>query len=88
MEQGRCEEVGQVDLQALTQLVNNTEFHGWIGSVDKIADGGFRNAAFHIELIRRHASLAEQFGQSFADGFVQLHSLSLLVHGTVPTVYV
>lgn len=62
----------QVDLQSLTKLVYDPQLHGRVCAIHKITDGGFRYAAFHIELILRHAALLHQLDQTPADGFIQL----------------
>ena len=53
--------------------MDDAEFYGIIRAVYYIADGGFRYTAFYVELILCHTMLLKQFGQPFADRFVQFH---------------
>ncbi len=57
---GRGKKAAQVDLQSLTKLVDDPQLHGRVCAIHKITDGGLRYAAFHIELILRHAALLHQ----------------------------
>ena len=54
----RIKEVRNIDLQALANLVDYTQLHGIIGTVDDVADGRLGHAAFHIKLILCHAPIA------------------------------
>ena len=51
-------EIGNIDLQALADLVDHTQLHGIIGTVDDVADGGLWYSALHIKLILSHVPLA------------------------------
>ena len=70
IKQRRGEKAAQVDLHPLTEFVDDTQLHGWVRAVHKVSDGGLRYAAFHIELILRHAALLHQLDQPSADCFI------------------
>ena len=48
-------EIGNIDLQALADIVGHAQLYRVIGTVDSVADRGFRHATLHIELVLRHA---------------------------------
>lgn len=75
VEEGRVKEFRDTDTESLTYFMDYTEFYGIVGAVNQIADGRFRHSAPHIQLIVGHAPRFQQFSYSFADGFIQLHSL-------------
>lgn len=75
VEEWRVKEFRDTDTESLTHFMDYSEFYGIIGAVDQIADGGFWYAAFYIQLIIGHILLFQQFGNSFADGLIQLHHL-------------
>ena len=72
-EQRRIEELWNIDFQALTHFVDDSEFHRIIGAVNHIANGRLGHSAFHVELILCHALFLKQFAQPLADCFIQLH---------------
>mgnify|MGYP001853144233 CR=1 FL=1 len=45
----------------LAHLMDDPQLYGIVRTVDDIAYGGLRNAAFHVQLILRHLSLSQQF---------------------------
>ena len=63
-------EIGNVDLQALADLVDHAQLYRVIGAIDDIADGGLGHAAFYIELILRHIPLAQELFQTGTDRLV------------------
>ena len=69
-------EIGNIDLQALADLVDHTKFYRIIRTVDDVTDGGLWNTALHIELILRHAPLAQKLLQSRSNRFIQLHAIT------------
>ena len=71
-EKRRCEEIGNVDIQPLTDFVDYAELHEIVSAVDDIADCGFGHAAAHIKLILRHVPFRQKFFQPAADRLVQL----------------
>ena len=78
-EQRRIKELGDADLQSLTHLMYDAQLYGLIGTVDHVADRGFRHAAFHKQLILRHLLFLEQFRQSFTDCLIELHLITIPV---------
>ena len=54
----RIKEGRNIDLQALANLVDYTQLHRIIGTVDDVADGGLGYAAFDVKLILCHVPLA------------------------------
>ena len=81
LEKRRCKKGVNADPQALTQLMDDPQLHRVIGAVHNIADGGFGDATFHIQLILCHISFVQQLQKALADCLVQSHfrspSLSL-----------
>lgn len=55
---GGSKEIGNIDPQALADLVDHAELHRVIGTIDDISNGGLGHAALYIELILRHIPLA------------------------------
>ena len=70
VKQWGSEKLGNRQPQALAHFVNDPQLHGRIGTVEDIADGRLGNAAFDIELIRRHMLFLEQLRKPFAYCFV------------------
>ena len=63
-------EIGNVDPQALADLVDHAELHRVIGTIDDISNGGLGHAALYIKLILRHIPLAQELLQSGTDRLV------------------
>ena len=78
-EQRRIEELRNVDLQPLAHLMDDAQLHRIIGTVDDVADGRFRHAAFRVQLILRHLLFVQQFGQPLTDRLIELHSITIPV---------
>ena len=70
LEKRRAEEVGDVDLQALAELVDDPQLNRSIGAVHHIPNCRFGNAAAHIKLILGHAALLQKLGKPSADRLV------------------
>ena len=45
IKQGRLEKLRNADLETLTDLVNDPQLHGIVGTMDNIADGGLGDTA-------------------------------------------
>ena len=73
--QWRVEELRNTDAKPLAHFVDHTKLYGIVGAVDQVTDGRFRDTTLDIQLIIGHIPFLQQFGNSFADGFFQLHLL-------------
>ena len=73
----RIKELGEIDAETLTHLVNDTQFYRVIEAIHDIVDRRFRQTAFYKKLILCHVALLEQFRNSLAERFVELHLLTL-----------
>ena len=69
-EQRRVEELCDADSKALANFVNDSQLNRIIGAVYQVTDGGFRYAAFYIQLIVGHIPLLQKLRYSFADGLI------------------
>lgn len=65
-------ELCDADLKSLTKLVNDSKFYRIVGTVDDVADGGFRYTAFDKKLILGHFMFTQQFLKPDADSLIQL----------------
>ncbi len=66
----RSEELTDVNIQSLTQLVDDSQFDRVIGAIDDVSNGRLGDAAFHIELILCHPAFLEELTEPHADGFI------------------
>ena len=57
----------------MTQFVDDPQLYGIIGAVDDIANGGFGNATFHVELVLDHVALIQQLRKTLTDSLIQFH---------------
>ena len=66
----------QADGKALTQLVQDAEFHGIVCAVHNIADRRFWDAALCRKLVLRHSTRLHQLCQPQTDRLIQLHPIT------------
>ena len=59
--------------------MDDAQLHRIIGTVDNVADGRFRHAAFRVQLLLRHLLFVQQFGQPLTDCLIELHSITIPV---------
>ena len=94
-----CEKLLNIDLKALSDLVNDMQFHGVVLAIYNIANNGFGQAALHGQLILGHTAFTQQFPQppanrlsfsfmrsspvSFPLGFVRVQSCEKFIVGAV-----
>ena len=67
---GGIKEIGNVDPQALANLVDHAQLYRVIGAIHDISDRGLWHAAFYIKLILRHIPLAQELLQTGTDRLV------------------
>ena len=63
-------EIGNVDPQALADLMDHAQLYRVIGAIDDIPDRGLGYAAFYIKLILRHIPLTQELFQTGTDRLV------------------
>lgn len=59
IEKRRVEKIGDADAETLADLVDDPQFHGIVGTVDNVADGGFGDTAFAEELVLGHTAFVQ-----------------------------